>query len=108
MSSESEWVSEWVIKINGLFGKSGHWGPCSPYKPCNNNLYIGIIIFSHIGNTVSRPQLIKKNEGIHAFDLSWEVATLYQFIIILNTKLVPWTETQTVIAHQPQEVKKKR
>ena len=44
-------VSEWVIKFNGLFGYSGHRGPYSPYKPCNHNLYIGIIIFPHIDNT---------------------------------------------------------
>ena len=25
-----------------------HRGPCTPYKPCNHNLYIGIIIFFHI------------------------------------------------------------
>ena len=31
-------LSEWVIKFNGLFGDSRHWGPCSPYKPCNHSL----------------------------------------------------------------------
>ena len=45
------WVSEWVIKFNCLFGDSGHGGPCSPYKPCNHSLYIGIITFPHIENT---------------------------------------------------------
>ena len=46
-------VSEWVINLNSLFGDSGHWGPYSPYKPCNYSLYIGIIIFPHINNTQS-------------------------------------------------------
>ena len=35
------------IKFIGLFGDRGHRGP---YKPCNHNLYIGIIIFPHIDN----------------------------------------------------------
>ena len=34
-----------LIKFNGLSGDSGQRGPYSPYKPCNNSLYIGIIIF---------------------------------------------------------------
>ena len=46
-----EWArSEWVIKFNGLSGDSEQWGP---YKPCNHNLYIGIIIFPHIDNPQS-------------------------------------------------------
>ena len=32
------------VKFNGLLWDSGHRGPYSPYKPCNRNLYIGIII----------------------------------------------------------------
>ena len=31
----------------------GQRGPCNPYKQCNHNLYIGIIIFPHIDNTHS-------------------------------------------------------
>ena len=46
-----QWVNEWVIKFNSLFGTARHWGPYSPYKPCNHNLYIGIIIFPHTDNT---------------------------------------------------------
>ena len=38
------------IKFIGLFGDKGHRGPYSPYKPCNDSLYIGIIIFPHIDN----------------------------------------------------------
>ena len=38
------------IKFICLFGDRGHRGPYSPYKPCNHNLYIGIIIFPHIDN----------------------------------------------------------
>ena len=38
------------IKFIGLFEERGHRGPYSPYKPCNHNLYIGIIIFPHIDN----------------------------------------------------------
>ena len=41
------------IKFFGLFGDRGHRGPHSPYKPCNHNLYIGIIIFPHIDNPQS-------------------------------------------------------
>ena len=41
------------IKFIGLFGDRGHQGPLSPYKPCNHNLYIGIIIFPHIDNPQS-------------------------------------------------------
>ena len=65
-------LSEWVIKFNGLFRDSGHRGPCSPYRPCNYNLYIGIIIFPHIDNTPSinfKKKDIKKetqkSEGTH-------------------------------------------
>ena len=42
---------KWVIKFNGLFWDSGHWGPCSQYKLCNHNLYVGVIIFPHRDNT---------------------------------------------------------
>ena len=45
-------TSEWVIKFNGFSGDSGQRGPLSPYKPCNHSLYIGIIIFPHIDNTL--------------------------------------------------------
>ena len=41
------------IKFIGLFKSRGHRGPYSPYKPCNHNLYIGIIIFPHIDNPQS-------------------------------------------------------
>ena len=69
-------VSEWVIKFNGLSGDSGQWSPHSPYyKPSNHSLYIGIIIFPHIDNTIYRPQLTlrkrelkkeqQKREGTH-------------------------------------------
>ena len=50
-------VSGWVIWFNGLSGDSGQRGPYSPYKLCNHSLYIGIIIFPHIDNTIYRPQL---------------------------------------------------
>ena len=46
-------VNEWVIRFHGLSGDSGQGGPYSPYKPCNQGLYIGIIIFPHIDNTQS-------------------------------------------------------
>ena len=39
---------EWVCKFIGRLG---------PYKLCNHNLYIGIIIFPHIDDTVYRLQL---------------------------------------------------
>ena len=41
------------IKFIGLFENRGHRGQCSPYKPFNHNLYIGIIIFPHIDNPQS-------------------------------------------------------
>ena len=41
------------ITFIGLFGDRGHLGPYSPYKPCNHNPYIGIIIFPHIDNPQS-------------------------------------------------------
>ena len=41
------------IKFSGLFGDRGHRGPYSPYKLCNHNLYIGIIIFPHLDNPQS-------------------------------------------------------
>ena len=41
------------IMFIGLLGDSGHRGPYSPYKPCNHNLYIGIIVFLHIDNPQS-------------------------------------------------------
>ena len=41
------------IKFIDLFEDRGHRGPYSPYKPCNHNLYIGIIIFPHIDNPQS-------------------------------------------------------
>ena len=52
---QSLWVyRERYIKFIGLFGDRGHQGPYSPYKPCNHNLYIGIIIFPHIDNPQSK------------------------------------------------------
>ena len=41
------------IKFISLFEDRGHRGPYSPYKPCNHNLHIGIIIFPHIDNPQS-------------------------------------------------------
>ena len=38
-------------ELTAFFLDSGHQAPYSPYKPCNHNLYIGIIIFPHIDNT---------------------------------------------------------
>ena len=42
-----------MIKSNDLSGESKQQGPYSSYKSCNRSLYIGIIIFLHIGNTQS-------------------------------------------------------
>ena len=70
---------EWVIDFNDLLGHSGHQGPCSPYKPCNHSLYIGIIIFLHMDNTICRPQLTlrnnisKKKHKRWGYPLSWTV-----------------------------------
>ena len=47
---EEKEKEEREIKFISLFGDRGHWGPYSPYKLCNHNLYIGIIIFPHIDN----------------------------------------------------------
>ena len=61
----------------------------SSYKPCNHSLYIGIIIFPHIDNTIYTLQLTlrkknikketQKSEGTHWVDLSLEMVTLHQF-----------------------------
>ena len=34
-------MSEW-LNLKGFFGHP-HFGPCSPFKPCNHNLYTGIM-----------------------------------------------------------------
>ena len=66
--------NERVILFNSLFENSGDRGPYSPYKLCNYILYIGIIIFPHIDNTIYGLQLTlrkrelkkkKKSEGTH-------------------------------------------
>ena len=41
---KSEWERE-RLSLSAFLGTRGHRGPYSPYKPCNHNLYIGIIIF---------------------------------------------------------------
>ena len=46
-------MRERYIKFIGLFEDKGHRGPYSPYKPCNHNLYQGMIIFPHIDNPQS-------------------------------------------------------
>ena len=35
------------LRLSAFLGDRGHRGP---YKPCNNNLYMGIVIFPHIDN----------------------------------------------------------
>ena len=52
-NNKAQTERERAIKFIGLFGDRGHRGPYSPYKPCNHNLYIGIIIFPHIDNPQS-------------------------------------------------------
>ena len=47
---QSSEIREREIKFISLFEDRGHWGSYSPYKPCNHNLYIGLIIFPHIDN----------------------------------------------------------
>ena len=49
-------VSERGIRFNGLTWDGGHRGP---YKPCNHNLYIGIISVAHFADKV-RSQSIPK------------------------------------------------
>ena len=44
--SASEWVGD-SLSLS-VFSDRGHRGPYSPYKPCNHNIYIGIIIFPDI------------------------------------------------------------
>ena len=46
-----QWMCERErLSLSAFFENRGHWGPYSPYKPFNHNLYIGIIIFPHIDN----------------------------------------------------------
>ena len=42
-----------ILSLSAFLRTKGHRGPYSPYKPCNHNLYIGIIIFPHIDNPQS-------------------------------------------------------
>ena len=62
-----KWVSEWLNWTAFLGTADGEVHivlnlESSPYKPCNHSLYIGIIIFPHIDNTIYRPQLtLRKN-----------------------------------------------
>ena len=60
----SKWVSEWVIKFNGLPGDIGHRGPYGLYNPCNHSLYIGIIIFPHIDKHNLQATINFKKKGI--------------------------------------------
>ena len=53
INSQTKFEIEREIKFINLLGDRGHRGPYSPYKPCNHNLYIGIIIFPHIDNPQS-------------------------------------------------------
>ena len=55
-------VTEW-LSLTAFLG-SRQWGSCNPYKPCNHNLYIGMIIFPHIDN----PQSTDYNKLKHFFD----------------------------------------
>ena len=36
------------IKFNDFPWDGGQRGPYNPYKPCDHNLYTGIIIFPHV------------------------------------------------------------
>ena len=42
-----------MSKIKGLVSDTAQWGPCNPYKPWNDDLYIGIINFPNIDNKQS-------------------------------------------------------
>ena len=53
----------WERGREGFLGDRGHQRPYSQYKPCNHNLYIGIIIFPHIDNTQSTGH--RKKWGTH-------------------------------------------
>ena len=64
------------IKFIGLFGDRGHRGRYSPYKLCNHNLYIGIIVFPHIDNLQST--------GYNQPKKSLEKKTMDQFTCGLN------------------------
>ena len=45
-----------MSKFNALFPIENIWVYVNPYKPYNHNLYIGIIIFLHIDNTIYKLQ----------------------------------------------------
>ena len=45
ITEASEWVSDEIL---WPFSDIGQWGPCNPYKLCNQDIYIGSIIFPHI------------------------------------------------------------
>ena len=65
------------IKFIGLFGDRGHRGPYSPYKPCNHNLYIGII------NHLPSCPMIFVNTVIHFHFLAFHMNSIWWQIIIL-------------------------
>ena len=60
------------IKLIGLLGDRGQQGSYSPYKPCNHNLYIGMIIFPHIDNPQSAGYNQPKKKTIKTINLKSE------------------------------------
>ena len=48
------------LSLSAFLG--GHQGPYSPYKPCNHNLYIGIVIFPHIDNPQTTVHIIDRRK----------------------------------------------
>ena len=70
------------IKFIGLFGDRGHRGPYSPYKLCNHNLYIGMIIFPHIDNiNLWRAKSLRKGDA-HLWQWHWNQGTDFSDIFI--------------------------
>ena len=114
--SDKVFLSEWVIKFNSLSGDRGHRGPYIPYKLCNHNLYIGIIIFPHIDNAqyTGQNQLyekikkrnIKKQTKKWGHPFSWlaiwesNSTSVYSDSKYLTSSLIE-TEPHTAIANQP-------
>ena len=103
-------VSEWLSLT--AFWDSGHRVPCSPYKPCNHNLYIGIIIFPRINNTQYKvainfkKHIKKETQKKWQHPLSWFVigdgnsASVYNDSKYLTTSLTEM-KPHTAITNQP-------
>ena len=81
------------IKFIGLFRDRGHRGPYSPYKPCNHNLYIGII--THL-----RGKNIYRSDVLVTFEVCGHIRCLQ--VIYLKYNYIYWLLSHSVDFKTPQ------